>query len=284
MSTVLVRRLRPSDAPSITRLIGAAAYGPRTLARELASGTDYLWMGTVDQDGTLCAVHRAMRWGNHLLLKGIVVREDRRGGGTALELVFGLREEARVAGFAGLVAWAEPHQPESVLARRLRLRIAGPLLHRFEVPAAAATEPEPEDAPPPPDSGSIGFESDSPRTAHPLLPCVLDTDVQPLRQRDQSILHWVADRHRLVVSGYPYASVADLPEFVRAVETVTRARRLRSIEIPLPAADLATALALTRTGARRLSRTPVRVARLDFDVARVPEQPPYDRSGRVSRR
>lgn len=268
-----MRRLRPSDAPAITDLVGPA-YSARTLARELSSEAEYLWMGTVGRDGELCAMHRSMRWGNHLLLKGIFVREDLRGGGTALELVFGLREEARRAGFAGLVAWAEPHQPETVMARLLRLRIAGPLLHRFEVPAAAgAAELVPDDAAARADSGVLRFDSASPRTAQPLLPCVLDAEIE---------IRWVVDRHRLVVSGYPFSSIADLPEFVRALGPLVRSKDLRSIEIPLPAADLSTALGLVGAGARRLSRTPVRVGRLDF--AHTSGKPHLDAGEQVSRR
>ncbi|MER7842065.1 hypothetical protein ABTY98_40825 [Streptomyces sp. NPDC096040] len=249
-----VRRLTPEDVDSVLRIVEIEELDAATLTRELVGGRDYLWMGLDLPNGDLGAVHRSMKWGNYLLLKGVFVNEPLRGSGAALELAFALRDAARNGGYAGLAAWVEPHKPEAALARMLRLRSAGPLVHRFEVPV-------PDDAPyaaaSVQDCGPITV--DLPESA-PLVADLL-TDDSP------TTVHWVHDRHRLVLSGFPPRSISDLGLVLSAAAPVARSKGARYLEFPVPAADLSAAFFLASVKARRLSRTPVRLGRVDFGAA-----------------
>lgn len=188
-----VRRLTTVDIESVLRIVDLEELDAAALRRELTCGDDYLWAGIDLPNGSLGAVHRSMTWGNHLLLKGVFVDEVLRGSGAALELAFALRDAARGGGHSGLAAWVEPHKPEAALARMLRLRPTGPLVHRFEVPVAA----------------------DGPRAAASVRSCGRITMALPrlaaqvplvadlLTGDSPAAIQWVHDRHRLVLSGFP---------------------------------------------------------------------------------
>ncbi|MCX5000785.1 hypothetical protein OG739_36465 [Streptomyces longwoodensis] len=249
-----VRRLTTVDIESVLRIVDLEELDAAALRRELTCGDDYLWAGIDLPNGSLGAVHRSMTWGNHLLLKGVFVDEVLRGSGAALELAFALRDAARGGGHSGLAAWVEPHKPEAALARMLRLRPTGPLVHRFEVPVAA----------------------DGPRAAASVRSCGRITMALPrlaaqvplvadlLTGDSPAAIQWVHDRHRLVLSGFPPSSVTDLELLVSAAAPVARANGARYLEFPAPAADLPAALFLASVKARRLSRTPVQLGRADF--------------------
>ncbi|HEY3465623.1 MAG TPA: hypothetical protein VGL47_10860 [Amycolatopsis sp.] len=255
-----MRRLTPDDTDEIYELITFDGLSAARLAAELAAGDDYHWVGLVDPAGRLRGVHRSLRWGSHLMLKGVFVEKSVRGSGAVLRLAFALRELARDAGCAGIAAWIEPSKPEAALARVLRLRAEGSLLHRFEVRFA--------------DDGGRGAGAGSPRNsgvltrqavgAAPGAPLVGD-----LLRTDGAggiVAHWVIDGRRAVLSGCPVWTVGLLDRVVSAVRD--QVGDVDAVEFPLPAGDLAAALVLTGTGARRLSRTPIRLGRCDFPVRR----------------
>ncbi|MER8084362.1 hypothetical protein ACIO6T_19595 [Streptomyces sp. NPDC087532] len=258
MKTGRVRRLTTSDTDEILRIVELEELDTVALTRELAAGDDYLWMGLDSPAGGLGAIHRSMRWGDHLLLKGVFVDEPLRGSGAALELAFALRDAARNGGYAGLAAWVEPHKPEAGLAHMLRLRATGPMIHRFDVPVlgdglAVAT--------PAHSTGRLAMDlPDSVRPA-PLVGDLLSGD-------SLTAVCWVLDRHRLVLSGFPPHSVSDLHLVISAAGPLARSQGASFVEFPIPAADMTAAFTLAALKARRLSRTPVRLGRLDFDTGR----------------
>ena len=278
MSSGRVCRLTPANTDEILRLVNFDDLNRATLVRELTAEDDYLWVGLVTPAGALCGVHRSMRWRRHLLLKGVFVDESARGSGAALELAFALRDSARSAGFAGIVAWVEPHKPEAGLARLLRLRQTSPLLHRFEIPLSDGDGQDSSlgDAHCFANSGTIVLDVAWRKQATPMLDDLLGVaeDPQPRAGAEPvdgrpplggcAAVHWVLDRHRLVLSGLPCRSIVDLPELTSAMKTLARAQGACALEIPVPAADISAALSLASIKARRLSRTPVRIGRLDF--------------------
>lgn len=76
MKTGRVRRLTMSDTDDILRIVELEELNTVALTRELTAGDDYLWVGLDSPAGGLGAVHRSMRWGNHLLLKGVFVDDS----------------------------------------------------------------------------------------------------------------------------------------------------------------------------------------------------------------
>ncbi|MFJ4858678.1 hypothetical protein [Streptomyces sp. NPDC088730] len=259
-----VRRLTPDDTEGVLRIVALEELDAAALTRELARPDDYLWMGVDLPDGRLGAVHRSMRWGEHLLLKGVFVDEPLRGSGAALQLAFALRDTARAEGYAGLAAWVEPRKPEAALAHMLRLRATGPLLHRFDLPLPAdvpyATEAT---------ARSHGRLQVAAATPPPLVADLLTSD-------EHEGVHWVHDRHRLVLSGFPAASVTDLGQVLAAAAPLAGAAGAHRVELPVPAADLPAAFHLASLKAHRLSRTPVRLGRTDFRGPR--REPPRTRA------
>ncbi|WP_290055707.1 hypothetical protein [Amycolatopsis solani] len=256
----VVRPLTPGDAEEVLALVTFDGLGAGRLAEELAAANDYHWMGLIDPAGRIRAVHRSMRWGDHLLLKGVFVEKSLRGSGAVLRLAFALREAARAAGCAGIAAWVEPHEPEAALARVLRLRLSSTLLHRFEVRIAEDDE-----------GRGIGFAENSgvltvgAAAGPPLVPDLLGSQAKRA-PHGGSAARWVIDGRRIVLSACPARTIADLGEVVSAVRAPAGTGPVTTMELPLPAGDLAIALALTGTGAKRLSRTPVRLGRWDFPV------------------
>ncbi|MFB7076431.1 hypothetical protein [Streptomyces sp. NPDC056308] len=256
MKTGRVRRLTLADADDILRIVKLEGLDSTTLARELVRADDYLWMGLDSPAGGLGAVHRSMRWGEYLLLKGVFVDEPLRGSGAALELAFALRDTARHGQYAGLVAWIEPHKPEAGLAHMLRLRATGPVIHRFDAPV-------PEDVPavavPAHSTGALTVDLPDSQRPTPLVDDLLSAD-------SPKAVRWVLDRHRLVLSGFPPCSVSDLHLVLSTAGPLARAQGAGFVEFPVPASDLSAAFTLVALKARRLSRTPVRLGRLDFDT------------------
>jgi hypothetical protein len=275
MGTRTIRRLTPADTDEVLQLAAADGVSSSRAASELAAENDYYWMGLVTPTGRLCAVHRSMRWGRHLLLKGVSVDESARGSEAALQLAFALRDAARNEGYAGVAAWVEPHKPEAGLARMLRLREIGPMVHLFEVPVSAQTSDETDTE----GAGSLGSAANTgtitlqvtgPAGSPPMVPNLLGSIEAPPRHEDvapadgEVTVHWVVDGRRLVLSACPCVTITQLPQMVSEIHSMVRASGADVVEVPLPAADLLAALFLTGTKARRLSRTPARLGRLDF--------------------
>lgn len=269
MTGTSIRPLVPADAEDLARLVTFKELTLSVISRELAAPADYRWLGVVTRSGELCAAHRAMRWGSHLLLKGVFVRDSDRGSSAALDLAFALRDFACDAGYAGIAAWVEPHRPESWLARLLRMHERDPLLHRFEIPVTpgpGATRA---------DGLELSFATDtrliSVMSSRPMLDDFFGSGLRsyepqtdPARERRQVSVRWAVDGSRLVLSGCPCSGATDLPQLAVALAPLSAAYGATAIEIPMPAADLAAALFLSSIKARRLSRTPVRVGRFDF--------------------
>lgn len=269
MTGTCIRPLVPADAEDLARLVTFKEITLSVISRELAAPADYRWLGVVTRGGELRAAHRAMRWGSHLLMKGVFVRDSDRGSSAALDLVFALRDFARGAGYAGIVAWVEPRNSESWLARLLRMHERDPLLHRFEIPvtsrpgAAGADGLELSYAT---DTRAISVMSSRPMLEDFLgsVPCSHQPQADPARERQRVSVRWTVDGSRLVLSGCPCSSPTDLPQLAVALAPLSAAYGASAIEVPMPAADLAAALFLSSMKARRLSRTPVRVGRMDF--------------------
>ncbi|MDQ7809140.1 hypothetical protein Q5425_35895 [Amycolatopsis sp. A133] len=248
------------DTEEIHELITFDGLSAARLAVELSAGDDYHWVGLADPAGRLRGVHRSMRWGSHLLLKGVFVEKSARSSGAVLRLAFALRELARDAGCVGIAAWVEPSKPETALARVLRLRTDGSLLHRFEVRLADGGEAGPG-AGRPPNSGVLTRRAVGAAPGAPLVADLLRAD-----ETGEKVAHWVIDGRRAVLSACPVWTVGQLDRVVSAVRDL--AADVDAVEFPLPAGDLAAALVLAGAGARRLSRTPIRLGRYDFAVRR----------------
>lgn len=273
MTTGTVRRLTPADTDQVLALASFDGLSPSRLAAELAAEDDYWWVGLATSTGRLCAVHRSMRWGRHLLLKGVLVDGSSRGSGAVLQLAFALRDAARRQGYAGVAAWVEPHEPEAALARMLRLRQTGPLVHLFEVPIpvdeGGARAPGPALAVGSPDNrGTIVVRTTGqlPMVANLLGPVDPAGEPTAATAADEVTAYWVVDGRRLVLSACPCADVTQVAELVAMIGPTARERGATALEIPLPAVDVLAALYLAGTGVRRLSRTPARLGRLDFAV------------------
>ncbi|GAA3856428.1 hypothetical protein GCM10022227_12450 [Streptomyces sedi] len=293
-----MRALRPADMAEIRALTGGFGLTPERLGQELAARDDFRWMGLTDPDGRLSAVHRAMRWGPLLLLKGVFVREDTRGSGAAIRLALALRAAAEAEGLPGIAVWYEPGMPESAIAELLRVRPRGPLVHRITLPLpteerAAGTAPV-DTAPTasadtaPTGTAPTGTAPAATATASEARPPafrgeftlppeavegpaaegrvdLLDGLVPDARPR------WVLDGDRLVSSvGLGPDGVAAL---VDALGPVARRVGARTLEFPVLAADVLGALRLARTGARRRNRVPVRLGTLSLNGS-PPDTPP----------
>lgn len=266
---LVARRLGAGDIEAALGLCRIDDIDRDVVARELAARADYCWMGLHAPDGTLAALHRGMRWHGHLLLKGVFVDDRFKQSAAGLRVAYAIRNWAMREGFEGVLAWVEPNKPESHLAHRLRIRATGPLLHRFLIPL--------------PPTASTGAVPGVARMAG-ILTVAAPSQTPPaisellrIEQDDQGCLclAWILDRSRIVLSGNPCGDVADLDGLVHAVQPLAALTGATGLEIPFEAADLQTALRLAGTGARRLSRSPVRLG-----VGSFPSAMPSARAGR----
>lgn len=253
------RRLHEGDADAALRLCPFEDVDADVVRRELRAGADYCWMGLFTPDGEPAAVHRAMRWHRHLLLKGVFADDAFRGSGAALGAAFAIRDWAREAGYEGVAAWVEPNKPEARLAARLRLRTAGPLLHRYLVRLPYGSSAGRAPGTPPRMSGTLVVPG-----GDGTAPMVRELLGVPRSPSAGTRLAWVLDRSRLVLSGNPCRSTGDLAGFLAAVEDAARPAGATAAEVLVEAADIPAALAMAGLGARRLSRTPVRLGMVSF--------------------
>ncbi|SED16965.1 GNAT family N-acetyltransferase [Streptomyces sp. TLI_105] len=253
------RRLHDGEVDAALRLCPFEDVDADVIRRELAAEADYCWMGLFTPDGQLAAVHRAMRWHRHLLLKGVFVDERFRGSGAALGVAFAIRDWAREAGYEGVAAWVEPSKPEVRLATRLRLRRVGPLLHRYLVRMPYGSDAERPTGTPPRTSGTLVVPGEG--EAAPMVQELLGVPRSPSAG---TRLAWVLDRSRLVLSGNPCRSMGDLDGFLAAVEDTAVSAGATAVEVVVEAADVPAALAMVGRGARRLSRSPVALGMVSF--------------------
>lgn len=259
-SGLAARRLQGGEAEAALRICSFEDVDAEVVRRELAAEDDYCWMGLFASDGTVSAVHRAMRWHQHLLLKGIFVDDAYRGSGAALDVAFAMRNWARQAGYAGVVAWVEPNKPEAGLAARLRLRPVSPLLHRYLIPLPSTGGSERPSGALRPTAGtfSVPLRDEGAPMVHELLGIRQDHSAS-------NRIAWVLDRSRLVLSGNPCRSLGDLDDLVTAAEHSAVLTGATAVEVVVEAADLHAALYLAGVGARRLSRSPVNLGMLSFE-------------------
>ena len=244
----LSRSLCTGDIDSLARFLSGNRLPRETLCRELDQEDIYVWMGLFDRiDGELIAVHRGMDFGGVLLLKGVTVASNRKGSTAALQVALAITENARKSGRKGVAVWVEPSKPERHLAARLRIPATGPLVHRYQLPI-----------------GGIGAESNRPTDLRssgmfslrlgedPLVPNLL-----PSEAFDR--INWVLDNQRLLLSTNPCNHASQLPELLRTLAPLAQSVGARALEIHFPASDLISAVAVLSNGAKRLSRTPVRL-------------------------
>ncbi|MFJ3235685.1 GNAT family N-acetyltransferase [Streptomyces sp. NPDC086787] len=260
-SELIARRLHQGETATALQLCPFEDVDAEVISRELEAEADYCWMGLFAPDGTVAAAHRAMRWHQYLLLKGVFVDDAYRGSGAGIGVVFAIRDWARQAGYRGVAAWVEPNKPEARLAARLRLRPASPLLHRYliQLPSASTfTPPGPRTLRPTAGTLTVPLGGESVGPVRELL---------GIRQDGSARTHlaWVVDRSRLVMSGNPCRSIDDLDTLVAAAEETAMLTGATAMEISFEAADLHAALSLAGMGAQRLSRSPVNLGVLSFE-------------------
>ena len=239
------------DAADVARIWTFDGYGEGRIAWELTRPEHHVWMGLRDPAGRLVGVHRGLVWHRHLLLKGLCVDAPTAGPTASLTLALAMRDEARARGLTGVAAWVEPHRREAHLAQRLRLTPTTPLVHRFLLPAGRGGAG-------PVDGGPLSGVVEMPPTAEPLLTPGLPGEPTSLPEAVTRVA-WLLDRDRLLVAGVPGPDLGGLREFLTEVAERAGVRPV-AFEVALPAADLLVSLGLTRSGAHRASRTPVRLA------------------------
>ncbi|ALT79268.1 hypothetical protein AT984_20790 [Paucibacter sp. KCTC 42545] len=224
----------------------------------MAQPDTYIWIGLLE-DGrqALSGVHRGMKIGGFLLLKGVTI--DRRLTGTtaALRLAQAISQTARHRGWTGVSVWVEPAKRERFLAARLQIRAAGTRVHRYHISLKNCAA-ELADAPGAPLSGTLEIALG---TAQPLVGSLL-----PLPEHCYG---WVCDGRRIVLAGNPCVTLDDLPTLKDRLAPVARRIGATALELQVPAADFAASLSLLAIGAKRLSRTPVQLGHRRFD----PEAP-----------
>lgn len=239
-----IRRLVSDDLDDLLCLFGPNSPPAQTLLRELSRHDVYFWLGLFAQDGKLVATHRAMTLGGVLLLKGVSVSSPHRGSTAAVRLSMAMLESAEKAGCDGVAAWIEPTQPERFLAARLAIRGAGPLIHRFLLPL-------------------VDSDQDGDARSGANLNGALQVDLQGAAMVPDLLgglpgtVNWVIDGRRLVLSGNPCCTTAELPQLLERARPLALAAGANGVEVPVPAADLAAAFSIVRPGVTRLSRTPV---------------------------
>ncbi|MFD3531409.1 GNAT family N-acetyltransferase [Streptomyces sp. NPDC058664] len=263
-SGLTARRLRAGEVDAALRLCPFEDVDADVVRRELAAEADYCWMGMFTPDGTPAAVHRAMRWHRHLLLKGVFVDDGFRGSGAALGAAFAVRDWAREAGYEGVVAWVEPNRPEARLATRLRLRTVGPLLHRYLVPLPYGSDAARPAGTPPRTSGTLVVPGEVVPAEDEAAPMVRELLGVPRSPSAGTRLAWVLDRSRLVLSGNPCRSTGDLDGLLAAAEDTAVSAGATAAEVVVEAADIPAALTMAGRGARRLSRSPVALGMVTF--------------------
>ena len=276
--------LGPPDVAEVLNLVAGRRFTPAVLARELCDPGHYRWFGLRRPDGCLAAVHRALRWGDYLFLKGVFVDSDQLGGDAALRLAFALREVARGEQVRGIAAWiSESSHAQLALARRLRLEPTEPPLHLYTMPFAGFTGSG-STARRPADPVRAAREVEEILARHHagcnddcLVPDLLagpGSLADPADPADPADLdgRWnrraVADRDRLLLSSLPCPDAGQLCALLAELAPAAAALGLSTVEIPVPAADIALALWLAGRHAQRISARPVRVGRFEFPQSR----------------
>lgn len=265
-----VQVLGPADLRDVADLVAGHRFTDAILHAELSDHDRYRWMGRRRPDGSLAAVHRSLRWGDYLFLKGVFVHPEARGGDHALRLAFALRRLAQQAGLRGIAAWVSEGSPaQLVLAERLRLRRAGDPLHLFALPFAALPEGERTGDSPPSRSFALGRIEDllSPdRVKGPgealvpdLLPVPPLAGGPPIAGRRA-----VLDRDRLLLGALPCAAVSDVAALLAELAPFAAVWEMPEIEIPVPLSAITLMLWLGGRKGRRVSGRPVHVGRYEF--------------------
>lgn len=261
--------LAAADAADLLRLVGGERrFTLAGLTSELTCPNRYRWVGIRQPDGTLAAAHRALSWGDYLFLKGVFVDPAARGSDFSLRLAFELRRIARREDKRGIAAWISQSSPaQVVLARRLRLAEAGPLLHLYALPftapagaqAAAGSDPLARA-----EEILLRYRTDAGERA--LLPDLLSPSEaqRPGKPGARSL----PDRDHLLLSGLPCADPDRVAALLGELTPIAERLSLSAMELPAPAADIMLSLWLAGRKARRVSWRPVQLGRSDFEQAR----------------
>lgn len=244
--------LGPDDAADVAAVWSLEGCDETQIRWELERPDQHVWLGSRDHQGQLVAAHRALVWHRHLLLKGLCVNPSAGHGAASLQLALAMRSAARAIGLDGVAAWVEPHRPEAQLAARLRLEPATTLLHRYLIPvmgtAAAQTVHD-------------NLLSGVVDLSEPLTKTTKDVFASRVAESgDRGRVAWLLDRGRMLLSTALTGSHETLGPLLAAVTQATGLTPRAGYEVLIPAADVLGALGLVRSGARRLSRTPVRLA------------------------
>jgi hypothetical protein len=261
-----VRRLVPADAQEVHDASGGFGLTPERLAQELTASEDFWWVGLAGPSGRLGAVHRSMRWGPYLFLKGVYVTEELRGSAAALQLAFALRDAARSEGLAGIAAWVEPGMPEAGIAELLRLRPHSPLIYRVALPVGsgdAVEKPSARGVDLPRFRGEVVPPSDT-DSGGPAEPCV---DLFG-NAGDPAAIHWVLDGRRIVASASFGTDRRQLDALLAVLGPIAQANGAGTVEIPVPAGDIIGALQVSQAGGRRSNRMPITLGMARFTAGR----------------
>ncbi|QMU74635.1 hypothetical protein GXW83_01380 [Streptacidiphilus sp. PB12-B1b] len=262
----VVRQLGPADAEHVYRLSGGFGLTSARLRQELAATDDFRWVGLNDSDGRLYAVHRSMRWGPYLFLKGVYVSEDMRGSTAALRLAFALRDTAKQEGLFGIAAWFEPGMQESGIAEVLGMSPRRPLIYRVGLPLPSDDHAEDKTSQPTTSTDRPRFRGEImlPRDERSAAPTVdlfgradrSDGEGSPADESATRV-HWVLDGSRLVSSVSLGTDGNGLRALVDLLRPAARANGADTLEFPVLAADILGALQLSQAKVRRRNRVPI---------------------------
>jgi hypothetical protein len=255
----VVQRLSQRDVRKAAELCPFDGIGEREIHAELKAPDTYCWLALHSLDGDLAAVHRGMRWHNHLLLKGLFVDPGFAGPAVSLRVAMAMRDWAQRNQYAGIVAWVELGRRESGLAARLRLQPSSGLLHRFLVPLPDRPFTRFRSSCSRPLGGTVDLLL---RQGRPLVPELLGVP-QPVVGTMTAA--WVLDRSRVVLSGNPCSTLDGLDDVLATVAELEVATGASTVELTFEAADLESALGLRARGAKRVSRAPITLGSRQFD-------------------
>ncbi|RSN30040.1 hypothetical protein DMC61_17520 [Amycolatopsis sp. WAC 04169] len=266
----MVRELDPADTSEVHQLCGGLGLTVPQLEKELGAAPDTRWVGLAHSSGKLCAVHRSLRWGPYLFLKGVYVSEEVRGSGAAVRLAFALRDAARDEGLAGIAAWFDYGMPEHWIAQLLRIRPRQPSIYRVAIRLDSADESAPVVA----GAGPARFhgEIEVPRQPESDLPMAPVVDLFGGDAEDggpvdgaRGKFHWMLDGSRIMVNASFGTDRHQLDALIKAVGPVARANGAGEVMIPTVAADIIGALQLAGSRARRYNRMPTCIGVLRFE-------------------
>ena len=226
------------------------------LPNELIAQNDYIWMGLFN-GARLVALHRSIRWGQSLLLKGLYVAQEYRGTTAALQLALALKVQAKKQQYNGILAWVEPTKRESMIAARLRIKTKEPMVHRFEISIpdkGTALKSKHENHNFRSYNGSVNFKTNNLSIVRDLIDC----------NTPKNTYFWSLDQNRILLSGLPGSSKDDMLALIDHLRPIISSFNVDALEVPVRASDLTSMLILASYKCRRLSRSIVSLGHCKF--------------------